>query len=108
MGKRGRGDDPAAGGGERGGAVRGGNVGIDAAAQHDDSVRRTARAVPGRKTLLQRIEQPISDRRKSTYSKQHDGGDQELATKAHQSRFQQDRADQAEADQEVRRQQHDP
>jgi len=55
-------------------------IGFDRGTEHDDAVRRPLRGIPWRKSLLQRIEQEISERRKSANREQHDRGNQQPAT----------------------------
>ena len=61
--------------------------------------------IPCRETLLQRIEQSFSERRQPANHEQHHRRDHELAAKRCKARDHQNGADEADADQEVRRQQ---
>src|SRR6202011_3501908 len=82
-------------------------VRIDRSAEDDDPVGRAARSVPSREALLQRIEQEGPKRRKSGDHEQYERSDHQLAAKRPESRRQQDRAEHAQADQDIHRQQHD-
>src|SRR5205823_1644792 len=70
---------------------------VDRPAEDDDAVRRTSRGIPWGKSGLQRIEQQLSERRKSAYGEQQDGSHHELATKEGKSRGQENRAEHTDA-----------
>jgi len=73
------------------------------AAEHDHTVRRAARRIPGRKALFERQHQEIAERRQAGDRDQNYAGDDEPARQPPHRRQQQDDPDQADLDQEIGR-----
>ena len=88
---------------ERDLVARGGNVGRDRPAEHDNAVGRSARRVPAWEALLQRDDQRIADRGEAEDREHHEAREGERPPGARKARRQQQQPEHADRNDEVGR-----